>query len=182
QQGAIAMNGGQAFPIELHEELVKSGMPALSPYSYINQDFVGKQERLGANIMKALHAGDLSLVNAPESLDAINQAYADQVASGIGESSDEYGGKVIAKRISTLQTGPGGAVVANVQVHLDNGKSYDAPLTIARSSDPHDLVRMNNAGTMIDDVMGRYRLAQLAKSPEYQQSVRNMYEFATRNA
>lgn len=181
QEGAIAMNGGQPFSIELHEQLVKAGMPAFSPYSYLDQNFVGQQEKLGG-ILDAVKSGNLELVNSPESLDAINHVYAEQIRKGVGEFNSDQGGNVVAKRITKLQAGPGGSVVAHVNVHLDNGKSYDAPMTVARSADPHDPVKKHDAGVMIDDVMGRYRMAQLAKSPEYQNGVRSMYALATRDA
>lgn len=178
QYGATAMNGGAPFPLDLHDKLVKNGMPALSPYSYMDPNFVQTQERLGS-VVKAVQSGNLASVNSPEAIDAINQAYADQIGKGVGDFNSAMGGNVVAKRITQLEAGPKGSVVAHVNVQLDNGKSYDAPITVARSADPHDPVRLHDTGMMLDDVMGRYQLSQLAKSPEYQKSVRTMFDTAT---
>lgn len=177
QYGAVAMNGGAPFPLDLHEKLIKNGMPMLSPYSLLDPNFVKTQSQLGT-IVNAVKSGDLSAVNSPDSIDAINQAYADQIGKGIGEFNEAMGGNVVAKRITQLQAGPRGTVVAHVNVHLDNGKSYDAPITVARSSDPHDPVKLHDTGMMLDDVMGRYQMAQMAQNPQYQQSVRAMYNAA----
>lgn len=178
QSAAIAQNGGEPFPLDLHDELVKGGMPALSPYSFMDPGFVRTQERLKP-ILDAIHSGNLKDVNSPKALDALNHVYSDQVSKGVGEFFAPMGGNVASKRITKLEAGPGGSVIANIRVNLDNGRTYDAPLTVARSSDPEDPVRTSDPGAMIDDVMGRYQLSQVAKTPEFQKATRAMFDAAS---
>ena len=161
--GFRLLQNGTPYPKELHEEMKKSGLGDISIYSVIDNKEAHQNALASGKILQQLKSGNIHAVNTPESLKVINGIYKDQVKKGIGEFNSALGGTVVDKEIVGLETGPKkGSFVAEIEVTLDNGKKFTAPLTMNRSSDPNDNVRLIDGKVAMDDMFVRYQRARIA--------------------
>lgn len=169
-----AMAGGNPFPKELHDQLAEAGMSYLSFYDGIERPEVHNAALSLAPVLQAVGSGNIAAINAPQSLEAINQLYADDIRHGIGEFNRAKGATIVDKRIVELAPSPQpGKFAMILEVTLDNGETYLAPRTRASSSDENDPVRLIDAGVALDDLMGRYQLARLRE--EGRESIASQY-------
>ena len=169
-----AMAGGSPFPRELHDQLNEAGMSYLSFYDGIERPDIHQAALSLAPVLQAVGSGNIAAINSPQSIEAINQLYADEINEGIGEFNRAKGATVVSKRIAQLAPGPQpGKFGVILEVTLDNGETYLAPRTRAASTDENDPVRLIDAGVALDDLMGRYQLARLRE--EGSESIRSQY-------
>ena len=161
--GFRLLQNGTPYPKELHEEMKKANMGDLSIYSVIDNKEAHQNALASGKILQQLKNGNIHAVNTPESLSVINGVYKEQIKKGIGEFNSALGGTVVDKEIIGLETGPKkGSFVAEIEVTLDNGKKFTAPLTMNRSSDPNDNVRLIDGKVAMDDMFVRYQRARIA--------------------
>lgn len=153
-----------SVPPELAAKADKLGMSSLNP---LNPRF-GQDGPVAARMMQQIGAGNLEYVNSPQGLADATVLYGDQIRSGIGEFVAPMGGKIVDKRLKKFHAAPGGKFATEVEVTLDNGKKYTAPLTINRSADPNDPVQLTDMSVVMDDLHGRYSISRLAQDPEFQ--------------
>lgn len=162
--GYRLLKNGTPYPKKLNEEMKKLGMGDISIYSSVENKEAHQNALAAGGILEKLKDGDVNAVNSPESLGVINGIYKEQVQKGIGEFNSALGGTVVEKRIVGLKAAPKkGSFVAEIEVTLDNGKKFSAPLTMNRSSDPNDNVRLIEGKVAMDDLFGRYQRAQIAE-------------------
>lgn len=154
-----------SMPQELRDQIDKEpGMEDLNP---LNPRF-GVAGPAAGRIMQSVGSGNLNYVNSPQGLADANEVYAGQIKTGIGEFVAPMGGSIVDKKLVKFHAAPGGKFATEVEVTLDNGKKYSAPLTINRTTDQGDPVQLTDVSIVLDDLHGRYQLSQLAKDPEFQ--------------
>ena len=95
-------------------------------------------------VAEQVFTGKLS-AQSPEALGAMNHVFKTQLSQGVGEKGAN-GSVITSKQITGIfpadgQRVPKGHVVFEVEVTTEDGKSYRAPLTQNRSTDPNDPVR-----------------------------------------
>ena len=162
--GYAYFKDGTPYPHDLFAKMKEKDILDRSVFSPI-VDEKGFDASLKAGaILERLKDGDINAVNNPENLDVLNDIYRPQVEKGIGEFNSAMGGTIVSKRISEISASPKtGAIVAEVTVNLDNGKSYTAPITMNRSTADDDGVRLVDAKTAMDDLFGRYQRSKVAE-------------------
>ena len=164
QEGQLVLGGAKdTFDLDLHQELVDNNMPWHSPYSYGEneiQNFLALEP-----LLTDVGTGNLRSVNSPDNLAAFNAAYGNEIKKGIGEAHP-LGGKVVDKELLRFEAGPEGRFFATVKTTLDDGRSYEAPMTARHSADPDDPVEAYSLEQMIDDSLSKFQLAQFMSNPE----------------
>lgn len=100
---------------------------------------------------------------SPEAIKAFNGLLKGQIERGIGEPSPT-GGTVVSKQVKSIQLGDGKLFPADhfavmLTVTDDKGNSWDAPLTMNRSSDPNDKVKTIPAEALMEHITGLQMLA-----------------------
>ena len=172
---------GTPYPQDLYDEMSKNDMLDRSLFTSIVDERGFQASLKSEGILNSLKSGDVNAVNTPENLDILNDIYAPQIEKGIGEFNGPMGGSVVSKRISEISASPKtGAIVAEVTVNLDNGKSYTAPITMNRSTADDDGVRLVDARTAMDDLFGRYQRSKV--SEPYKDRIKNEYQRLTSGA
>lgn len=165
---------GTPYPDDLYAEMSKNDLLDRSLFTSIVDEKGFQASLKSEGILNSLKTGDVNAVNTPENLDILNDIYAPQIEKGIGEFNGPMGGSVVSKRISEISASPKtGAIVAEVTVNLDNGKSYTAPITMNRSTSDDDGVRLVDAKTAMDDLFGRYQRSKV--SEPYRDRIRGEY-------
>lgn len=155
---------GKPYPDDLYAEMKKNNLLDRSVFSSIVDERGFQASLKSGAILERLKAGDVNAINSPESMDILNDIYASQITKGVGEFNGPMGGSVVSKRIIDIDSSPKtGAITAEVQVNLDNGKSYTAPITLNRSTSSDDKVRLIDAGTAMDDLFGRYQRSKVSE-------------------
>lgn len=160
---------GQQFPPELMEAAGKYNMKHLTPEFYLDPEKVAAAKSLEQALKQAGETKDLSAANTPAVLEPFNKVYADQIKIGVGETDPRRGAKIVDKELVGFRARKGGKVISIVRTTLDNGESYDAELTLNRSSDPDDPVQLTDFKKMASDIRGRAGMAALLSSPEAQE-------------
>jgi len=162
--GYAYFKDGTPYPPDLFAKMKERDILDRSVFFPIVDEKGFKASLKAGAILEKLKDGDINAINTPENLDIINDVYRSQVEKGIGEFSGAMGGSVVSKRISEISASPKtGAIVAEVTVNLDNGKSYTAPITMNRSTADDDGVRLVDAKTAMDDLFGRYQRSKVAE-------------------
>lgn len=143
------------------QEAADAGIPHMGPSYYLD----GQRRKTAMNaekIVEQVGAGNYDYVNEPEALEIFNHLYADQIQKGLGEwtGPEGIGKQIVGKRLSEFDVGPGGGVVAYVDVSYNDGSTERKPITINRSSNPDDPVKLNNVGQILDDLQGRAFIAK----------------------
>lgn len=167
---------GEIDPV-FQQEVIDAGYPDLSVNYWAQDQNLNAILALRAPLVAAAK-GDYSQVNTPESLAAFNQVYAPQIQVGIGEVSQSNGKKITGKEIAGFKLAPGNTtpdgdqgVVTMLKVSYEDGTSDLQPVTLNRSSATDDNVAINSVGTMLDDVQGRVRMAEIFSRPEVRASM-----------
>ena len=166
----------QQIDVELDRELEKEGMDSLRLTNYADPSYINKNMQLG-EVLNQVKSGNLTYVNSPAGIEVLNDVYSDQIKRNVGEEvgKDAAGNpiQITDKKLTRFDLGPNGSYVANLLVKRSDGKHYEAPITLNRSSDPSDHVKLNSIGDLLDDAQGRYSLAKLASSPEFQNKIQS---------
>ena len=172
---------GTPYSQDLYDEMSKNDLLDRSLFTSIVDEKGFQASLKSEGILNSLKTGDVNAVNTPENLDILNDIYAPQIEKGIGEFNGPMGGSVVSKRISEISASPKtGAIVAEVTVNLDNGKSYTAPITMNRSTSDDDGVRLVDARTAMDDLFGRYQRSKV--SEPYRDRIKEEYNRLTSGA
>jgi len=172
--GARAEAGVEDFPIELHRQLVEIGARQHSFFNGIENPEEHKATLAIMPLVDRLMSGDpeaFNDVNSPQNINLLNKIFADQINTNLGEVTNKeilgqtVRGKIVSKRIGGLYAGPKkGTFVAEITVTLDNGQEYTAPRTMNMTGDESDLVKEIDAGTALDDLVGRVQVARYLES------------------
>lgn len=178
-------NGGQPDP-QVQARIAEAGLPHLTVDFWLQDENV-KKNLAGQQLLNDLQqSGDFSAVNRPETLGLLNDIYRDQIEKGIGEVSLTSGKRIVDKRLSGFMLSPGHStpegsqgVVTKVRVVYEDGTSEEQPITLGRSSDRNDPVAINDVGTMLDDLTGRVKMAEVFSNKEFRQSIAHLLPSAS---
>lgn len=112
--------------------------------------------------------------DSPQAVSAMNSVFAGELKKGVG-SKGSNGGKILSKEVEAIRLGdgenvPSDAVMIKLKVNTDKG-SYSAPLTINRSSDPNDQVKLIPIDLLARHMKG---LKVLKDSPQVQKIYKSL--------
>lgn len=133
------------------------------------------------NKMGAGEEISLKDVNNPTYLNALNQVMAPDIKRGVGEEDPITGRTVTDKRLGMILPSENGKLVFEVEVTLDNGEKYFAPVTEGRTSNPDDPVKEIPIDKFIDHVSG-YMTSASAYNKEDLQNAVNRYSVRGSNS
>lgn len=173
----ILQQTGQLPAPETYQRFKEAGMPEFSPYHYADQANVKSVLDLKP-VVQAIAQGNPEGVNTPDNLARLNAAYKSQIQMGIGEHKPELGGNIVDKQISRFEVLPesGGKIAVRLKATLDNGMTYEEPMTVGRDANPNAPVKALDAKTLMDDVMVRYQIGKFYSTPQGQQITRSMLD------
>ncbi|MGL4638553.1 MAG: hypothetical protein ACRCVX_02325 [Shewanella sp.] len=110
-------------------------------------------------------------VNNPTYLNALNQVMAPDIRRGVGETDPNTGRTVTDKRLGMILPSENGKLVFEVEVTLDNGEKYSAPITEGRTSNPDDPVKEIPVEKFIDHIGGYMTSASAYNKQDLQNAV-----------
>lgn len=121
--------------------------------------------------VEAVKNGNLDTINSPEILQAINAAYSDQIKKGVGEFISPLGKTITDKEIAgyrsiRIKPGEKARVVPMIKVTYNDGSTNLAPMTALRSSSKDDQVALLDPKTLVEDALGRIKMAKAMSTPE----------------
>ncbi|WP_086931625.1 hypothetical protein [Agarilytica rhodophyticola] len=174
QEGMEAMRlfeaTGQLPERETYQKFVDADMARFSVWHYEDPEKFKTALEFGP-VLAEMSQGRMEAANSPRAIELVNREFADQIKKGIGEIHPQTGRKIVDKNIVRFDARAGG-VVPILGVTLDNGDVYEVERTMRRSADPNDPVEILDAGVLMDDIMARYQLAQMATNPEFQRKIK----------
>lgn len=175
EEWKFAETTGELPPVESYQQYKDAGMGRFSIWHYSNPENVESALSLKP-VINAIASGKPQLVNNPENIEALNRVLKDEINVGIGEEKPELGGKIVDKQISRFELIPesGGKIAVRLKVKLDNGKTYEEPMTVGRNANPNAPVQLVDARQLIDDVMSRYKLGKFYTTPQGKQLMQKM--------
>lgn len=137
---------------------------AKTAYNYVG-DLMEKVKTEGASSI------GIADVNKPEFLQSLGVLMAPDIKRGIGEKDAVTGKTVTDKKIATIIPYENQGLVVEVEVTLDDGTSYTAPITEGRSRDPDDPVKIVPVDKFIDNLQGYALMASAYNQPDLQSAV-----------
>lgn len=136
---------------EEHQAFIESN-PQFDPRKFYDTRFHSSLDRLtGILEDKNIDEDELTTLNRPDFLDDVNRVYRDVINKGEGGN----------KRISRIYPSDDpGKVFFELEVTGEDGKTYRAPVTEGRDSNPDANVMPVDIGTAIEHLAGYNKLSQ----------------------
>lgn len=138
---------GRPINPEVYEEAKAIGMENYLP------DYWADESKVKANLgllpaVEAIKNGNLDTINSPETLQAINAAYSEQIKKGVGEFISPLGKTITDKELAgyrsmRIKPGEKARVVPMIKVTYNDGSTNIAPMTALRSSSKDDQVALD---------------------------------------
>lgn len=138
---------------------------ATTAFNHVS-DLVGKAKAEGANSI------GLADVNNTEFLQSLGVLMRPDIERGIGEKDSVTGKTIVNKKIAMIIPYEDQGLVVDVEVELDDGTSYMAPITEGRSRDPDDPVKIIPIDKFMDNIEGYTRMASAYNQPDLQNAVK----------
>ncbi len=163
----ILQETGELPPAESYQEFIDAGMSHFSPWHYADQNRVSEMTDLKP-VMQSIAQGKPEEVNKPENIARLNRVFQDEININVGEAKPELGGNIVKKEISRFEMIPesGGKVAVKLKVTLDNGQTYEEPMTVGRNANSDAPVKVLDARELMDDVMTRFQIGKFYNSPQ----------------
>jgi hypothetical protein len=174
--GQRAHEMGEVYPIELHNQLVASGLTGHSYYAeMVNPEYQRATMEMKP-IMDQVGAGNMNAIRDQRVVDNFNIMYAEDLKKGVGEMNVQYNSPIASKRVKQIYPTPGrpGEVTVELDVVLENGTVYQAPMTVGATSDDADPVKSVPLDNLMSDMSGRIRMAE--HRAENKINIRKMYD------